>query len=308
MGLVKTETPLLTAADVRIAADRIRPHARRTPLLELEIDDRRVLLKLEYLQRGGSFKLRGALNALLSGPLDRHVVAASGGNHGLAVATAASLLGVSATVYVPKTAPEGKTRRIEARGARLVRHGATFAEAAVAAAETAARPGHRFLHPYDDPAVVAGQGTVAAEIVADAPDVDTLVVAAGGGGLAAGTALAGAGRRVVAVEPENCRCLHDALAAGKPVESAVDSVAASATGASRVGNIPFTVLAAHDEVSSVLVGEEEILRARDRLWEECRIAVEPAAALPFAAWLAGRVPGDLPCLVLCGANTDWAAG
>jgi threonine dehydratase len=307
MGLVKTETSLLTAADVRAAADRIRPYARRTPLLDLEIDDRRVLLKLEYLQRGGSFKLRGALNAMLSGPLDQQVVAASGGNHGLAVATAASLLGVSATVYVPTTAPEGKARRIEAGGARLVRHGTTFAEAAVAAAEAAARPGHRYLHPYDDPAVVAGQGTVAAEIVADAPEVDTLAVAAGGGGLAAGTALVAAGRRVAAVEPENCRCLHDALAAGEPVDSAVDSVAASATGASRVGEVPFAVLSARDEVTSVLVGDDEILRARDRLWEECRIAVEPAAALPFAAWLAGRVPGDLPCLILCGANTDWVA-
>ncbi|WP_243741073.1 serine/threonine dehydratase [Streptomyces sp. 8K308] len=303
---MKSSTPMLSAADVSAAADRIRPYARRTPLLDLEIDGRRVLLKLEYLQRGGSFKLRGALNAMLSGPLDDHVVAASGGNHGLAVATAASLLGVSTTVYVPRTAPTAKARRIEAAGARLVRHGATFAEAASAASDAAARPGRRFLHPYDDPAVVAGQGTVAAEIVADAPGVDAIAVAVGGGGLAAGTALASAGRRVVAVEPEHCRCLHDALAAGEPVDSAVDSVAASATGASRAGAAPFAVLAAHD-VSSVLVGEEQILQARDRLWEECRIAVEPAAALPFAAWLAGRVPGDLPCLVLCGANAEWTA-
>ncbi|MEV2210126.1 serine/threonine dehydratase [Streptomyces sp. NPDC050997] len=302
---MKSPTHMLSATDVRAAADRIRPYARRTPLLDLEIDDRRVLLKLEYLQRSGSFKLRGALNAMLSGPLDDHVVAASGGNHGLAVATAASLLGVSATVYVPETVPAAKARRIEAAGARLVRHGATFAEAASAASDAAAGPGCRFLHPYDDPAVVAGQGTVAAEIVADAPGVDTIAAAAGGGGLAAGTALASAGRRVVAVEPEHCRCLHDALAAGEPVDSAVDSVAASATGASRVGEIPFAVLAAHD-VSSVLVDDEQIMRARDRLWEECRIAVEPAAAVPFAAWLAGRVPGDLPCLIVCGANADWA--
>ncbi|MEW2134367.1 pyridoxal-phosphate dependent enzyme [Streptomyces sp. NPDC005435] len=324
--------PTPSASDVRAAADRIRPHVRRTPLLDVETDGRRVLLKLEYLQRSGSFKLRGALNAMLSGSSDDHVVAASGGNHGLAVATAASLLGMSATVYVPRTVPEAKARRIEAAGARLVRHGATFAEAASAAAEIAARPGHRFVHPYDDPAVVAGQGTVAAEILADAPDVDTVAVAVGGGGLAAGTALAlglpegvadgpenasgvpeGApggrgvvpgGRRVVAVEPEHCRCLHDALAAGGPTDSAVDSVAASATGASRAGALPYAVLAAHDVVS-VLVGDEEILAARDLLWEEYRIAAEPAAAVPFAAWLAGRVPGERPCLVVCGANTDW---
>jgi threonine dehydratase len=297
---------MLSAADVGAAAGRIRPYARRTPLLDLEIGNRRVLLKLEYLQRSGSFKLRGALNAMLGGPLDHHVVAASGGNHGLAVATAASLLGASSTVYVPENVPAAKACRIEAAGARLVRHGATFAEAASAASDAAARPGHRFLHPYDDPAVVAGQGTVAAEILADAPGVDAIATAVGGGGLTAGTALASAGRRVVAVEPEHCRCLHDALAAGEPVDSAVDSVAVSATGASRVGDVPFTVLAAHD-VSSVLVSDEEILEARDRLWEECRIAVEPAAAVPFAAWLAGRVPGDLPCLVLCGANADWTA-
>ncbi|MFI6515689.1 serine/threonine dehydratase [Spirillospora sp. NPDC050679] len=303
---MKTQSPTLSAADVHAAAERIRPYARRTPLLDLEIDDRRVLFKLEYLQRSGSFKLRGALNAMLCGSLDDHVVAASGGNHGLAVATAASLLGASATVYVPETVPAAKARRIEAAGARLVRHGATFAEAASAASDAAALPGHRFLHPYDDPAVVAGQSTVAAEIVADAPGVDAIAAAVGGGGLAAGTALASGGRRVVAVEPEHCRCLHDALAAGGPVDSAVDSVAASATGASRVGTVPFSVLTAHG-VSSVLVSDEEILEARDRLWEECRIAVEPAAAVPFAAWLAGRVPGELPCLVLCGANADWTA-
>ncbi|CAM5433349.1 hypothetical protein SALBM311S_07049 [Streptomyces alboniger] len=205
MDPMKSPTHMLSATDVRAAADRIRPYARRTPLLDLEIGDRRVLLKLEYLQRSGSFKLRGALNAMLSGPLDDHVVAASGGNHGLAVAMAASLLGVSATVYVPQTVPAAKARRIEAAGARLVRHGATFAEAASAASDAATRPGHRFLHPYDDPAVVAGQGTVAAEILADAPGVDAIAAAVGGGGLAAGTALASAGRPVVAVEPEHCR-------------------------------------------------------------------------------------------------------
>jgi threonine dehydratase len=179
----------LSGADVHAAADKIRPYIRRTPLLDLHIGDRRILMKLEYLQRSGSFKLRGALNAMLCRPPDDHVVVASGGNHGLAVATAAALLEVSATIYVPHTAPAAKARRIQAAGARLIRHGATFAETASAAADAAARPGHRFLHPYDDPAVIAGQGTVAAEIVADAPGVDTIAVVVGGGGLAAGTAL-----------------------------------------------------------------------------------------------------------------------
>jgi threonine dehydratase len=307
MGVVKPRTRTPSPGDVHAAADRIRPYARRTPLFDLEIDGRRVLLKLEHLQRSGSFKLRGALNAMLALPLKDHVVAASGGNHGMAVATAASLLGMSATIYVPETVPAAKARRIEAAGARLVLHGAAFAEAAAAASQAAARQGSHFLHPYDDPAVVAGQGTVAAEVVAAEPGVDSIAAAVGGGGLAAGTALAVAGRRVVAVEPQECRCLHDALAAGKPVDSAVDSVAASATGASRVGEVPFGVLLSHN-VSSVLVSDDQILRARDRLWEECRIAVEPAAAVPFAAWLAGLVPGELPCLIVCGANADWVAG
>lgn len=293
----------LTAADVRAAAARIRPYTRRTPLLDVEIDGRRVVLKLEQTQRGGSFKLRGALNALLAAGPAGHVVAASGGNHGLAVATAAALLGIPATVYVPHTAPEAKARRIEAAGARLVRHGATFAEAATEAAAHAGRHGHRFLHAYDDPDVVAGQGSLAEEVLDDAPDVDTLAVAVGGGGLAAGVALAARGRRVIGVEPEHCRALHDALAAGRPVDSPVDSVAASATGATRVGRVPFDVLTAHG-VESVLVGDDAILRARDRLWEECRVAAEPAAAAPFAAWLAGLVPGEVPCLVVCGANDD----
>ena len=296
----------LSPDDVSTAAQRIRPYVRRTPLLDVEIDGRRVLLKLEHLQRSGSFKLRGALNALLSAPSGLHVVAASGGNHGLAVATAASLLGVPATVHVPETVPAAKARRIEATGARLVKRGANFAEAAVIAREAATAPDRLFVHPYDDPAVVAGQGTVGAEVVADAPETDVLAVAVGGGGLAAGIALSVGERRLVGVEPEGCRCLYDALAAGEPVDSPVDSVAASATGASRVGAVPFGVLTEHGALS-VLVSDEQILDARDLLWEECRIAVEPAAALPLAAWRAGLVPGDLPCLVICGANADWSA-
>ncbi|WP_447003934.1 serine/threonine dehydratase [Saccharothrix isguenensis] len=285
--------------DVTAAADRIRPHARRTPLWRTEVDGRPIVLKLEHLQLTGSFKLRGALNTLLAAGSPDRVVTASGGNHGLGVAKAADLLGLHATVYVPVSAPEGKVRRIEAAGAKLIRHGDTYAEAVVAAREA---PGS-YVEAYNDPIVVAGQGTVAAEVVADAPDVDVIAVAVGGGGLAAGTALA-SGRLTVAVEPERCCALHHALAAGEPVDAEVDSVAASALGATRVGEVPFGILSTHP-VTSVLVPDAEILAARDRLWEEFRLAVEPAAAVPFAAWLAGRVPGDLPCVVLCGANTDW---
>jgi threonine dehydratase len=291
--------------DVTAAAQTIRPYVRRTPLLDADVDGRRLLLKLEHLQRSGSFKLRGALNALLTGPRPEHVVTASGGNHGLGVATAASLLGLPATVYVPITVPAGKARRIEATGARLIRYGATYAEAAAAATGAADRPGHRYLPAYDDAAVIAGQGTMAAEIVADAPEVDTVAVAVGGGGLAAGTAVAIGPRTTVAVEPHHCQCLADALAAGRPVDSPVDSIAASALGATRIGDLPFAILQ-HRPVRSVLVTDAELLTARDLLWEQFRIAAEPAAAAPFAAWLAGRVPGDRPCIVICGANTDWS--
>jgi len=294
-------TTLPTAASVAEAAVAVAPHVRRTPVLRAEVDGRPLVLKLEHLQRGGSFKLRGAVNALATGSRPEHVVTASGGNHGIAVATAAASLRLPATVYVPVTAPEGKTRRIEAAGARLIRHGGTYGEAALTALAEAQAPGVRYVPAYDDPAVVAGQGTVTAEVVADAPEVDAVVVAAGGGGLSAGAVLAAGGRTVVVVEPENCCCVHRALEAGRPVDSAVDSVAASALGATRVGEVPFAVLSSATVVS-VLVTDAELLAAQDRLWEEFRLAVEPAAAVPFAAWLAGRVPGERACLVLCGAN------
>jgi threonine dehydratase len=302
MGLMTASPRIPVPADVDAALARIRPHVRRTPQLRAEIDGRPVVLKLEHLQRSGSFKLRGAVNALLAGPAPARVVTASGGNHGLGVATAAQALGVPAIVYVPESVPEAKAAGIEATGVKLVRHGATYAEAAAAALAVAEEPGSRYLHAYDDPDVIAGQGTVAAEIVEDSPEVDAVVVAVGGGGLASGTTLAAGGRRVFAVEPEHCCALNAALAAGEPVDVKLDSVASSALGATRVGQLPFRLLNS-PAVTSVLVSDAELLAARDRLWAEFRLVVEPAAAVPFAAWLAGRVEAELPCLVLCGANT-----
>lgn len=291
----------ILSSEVTAAAGRIRPYVRRTPVLRTEFDGRPLVLKLEQLQRTGSFKLRGALNALLSGPRPEQVVTASGGNHGIGVATAASILGLPATVYAPVSIPDSKARRIEAAGAGLVRCGTTYAEAAAAAHEVTEA---RYVEAYNDRTVIAGQGTVAVEIVEDAPDVDAIVVAVGGGGLASGIALGSGGRLTVAVEPEHCSCLNQALAAGHPVDAEVDSVASSALGATRVGEVPFEVLTSH-QVQSVLVSDDEILAARDLLWDEFRLAVEPAAATPVAAWLAGRVPGTVPCLVICGANSDW---
>ena len=315
----------LTPQDYPAAAGRIAPYVRRTPVLRAAVDGRPVSFKLEHLQVAGVFKIRGALNALLArggdppgtprawgsaDPRPAGVVTASGGNHGLGVATAARWLSIPATVFVPDTVPEAKARRIAAQGPDIVKIGSVYADAERAAREFAARHGRYYVHAYDDPAVVAGQGTVGLEIIEDIADCDVIAVPVGGGGLLAGVsgAVASSGRRspcrTVAVEPEGCPTLHAAVAAGEPVEVGADSVAASALGASRVGDLAFAAYQANP-VTLALVTDEQILAARDRLWEEFRLAVEPAAATVFAAWLAGQVPGANPCLVLSGANADW---
>lgn len=300
-----TEPPSLD--DVRHAAARIAGHARRTPVLAITIDGRPVTLKLEFLQVSGSFKFRGALNAVTLAVEDgaRQVITASGGNHGAAVAAAARLRGVPASVYVPHGTPAAKVRRIAAAGAQVVEHGHRYAEADMAARAEAAASGGTYLHAYNDPPVLAGQGTVGLEITEQAPDCDVVVAAVGGGGLAAGIGTAiGTERTLVAVEPENCDCLHVAFTAGAPADAPAEGVAASALGASRVGELAFAILSSRP-TELAHVTDQEILAARDRLWDELRIAVEPAAAAPFAAWLAGRVPGSRPCLVVCGANAAW---
>jgi threonine dehydratase len=304
--------PGVTPQDYAAAARRIAPYVRRTPLLTVGIDGREVSLKLEHLQAAGVFKIRGALNALLArreaGQPVASVVTASGGNHGLGVATAARWLGIPATVYVPATVPDIKASRIEAAGAEVVKTGRVYADAERAARAFAAGQGRFYVHAYDDPAVVAGQGTLGGEIVADLPDCDVVAVPVGGGGLLAGVsgALAAIGRpaAVIGVEPEGCPTLHAAVEAGEPVDVGADSVAASALGASRIGGLALAAYRANP-VGLALVSDKEILAARDRLWEEFRLAVEPAAATVFAAWLSGQVPGSRPCLVLSGANATW---
>lgn len=303
--MTKEALLLVTKDDVREAAVKIGPYVRMTPVFTTEMDGRPLTLKLENLQATGSFKFRGALNGVIARGSGGEVTAASGGNHGLGVATAAKIMGLAATVYVPHTTPEAKVRRIAAQGARVVRHGERYAAAEAAARAWAAESGGSYLHAYDDPAVIAGQGTIGLEIAEHAPWCDSVVAAVGGGGLAAGLSVGlGPDRTVVAVEPEHCNGLHAAFSAGTPVDAPVDSIAASALGASQVGANAFALLSSA-RVQRVLVTEQEIAHARDLLWEEFRLAVEPAAAVPFAAWLGGRVPGRHPCVVLCGANTDW---
>jgi threonine dehydratase len=292
----------------QLAADRIAPYARRTPVLRATADGRPVVFKLEHLQVTGVFKVRGALNALLAAdPRPPRVITASGGNHGLAVASAASWLGIPATVFVPGTVPEIKARRAAAAGAEVVRVGQRYADAEQAARELAGAEGAYYLHAYDDPAVVAGQSTAGLEIAQDAPECDVVAVPVGGGGLLAGVSAAVAPRQVIAVEPAACASLHAAVAAGQPVDTEVDpsSAAGSALGATRIGQIAFAAWNAFG-AGLAKVSDKEILAARDRLWEEFRLAVEPAGATAFAAWLSGQVPGDLPCLLLTGANATWS--
>ena len=318
-GFTGPERSRVPASDYLAAAENISPYIRRTPLLRGTVSGRPVAYKLEFLQVTGSFKIRGALNALLSGRASggrpSHVVTASGGNHGLGVAAAARWLGVGATVYVPGPVPEVKARRIMEAGAEVIRYGESYGDAETEARHLAARDGLLYVHAYDDPAVVAGQATVGLEILADMPECDVVAVPVGGGGLLAGVAGAvssasasGARRTVIGVEPQGCPTLHAAVTAGRPVEVAVDgaSVAASALGAARAGRLALAACRSGD-AGLAMVSDEQIIAARDRLWEEFRLAVEPAAATVFAAWLSGQVPGDFPCLVLSGANYDWRA-
>ena len=298
-----------TPADVAAAAQRIAPHIRRTPVIRVELGGRTVWLKLEQLQVSGSFKARGATNAVLAlSTPPPAVVAASGGNHGLGVAHAAAVVGAAATIVVPETVPPEKARRLAAAGASVVEHGAEYAEAEAHARNLAEVMHAPFLHAYADPAVVAGQGTVGNEVLADLGNrIDAIVVAVGGGGLIAGIAVAAEDSqvRVVGVEPEGIPTMHAALAAGEPVDVRVDSVAASALGARRTAALNLAIV--QESVDSVqLVSDRDILAARDLLWDELRLAVEPGAAAGLAALLAGVVDAQEPCVVICGANAAWA--
>ncbi len=308
---------MTTSADVHAAASRIAGHIRVTPVTEADPGTfppaGRVWLKLEQLQHTGTFKARGALNRVLSAAEQgmipaAGVVAASGGNAGIAVAYAAARQNVPARVYVPLAVPEVKVARLREYGAEVVRSGSRYAESYEEALKYAADVGALFCHPYDQPEICAGQGTLGLELLEQTGgQIDTVVVAVGGGGLMAGIAAATEGRaRVVAVEPVAIPTLHAALAAGRPVDVDVAGVAADALGASRVGDIAYAV-AERTGVRSVLVDDADIIAARQTLWDRYRLAVEHGGATAFAALLAGAYqPGDGEriAVVVCGANTD----
>lgn len=234
---------------------------------------------------------------------------ASGGNAGLACAWAAREQGVPATVFLPVNAPQVKVRRLRGYGADVRLIGSEYAEALAACGEFAAETGALTSHAYDHPAIAAGAGTLMIELQAQLPGLDTVVVAVGGGGLFAGMATVAQrhGVRTVAVEPENCRALNAALAAGRPVDVVLDSVAADSLGARRASQMAVRA-AHHDSVRSVVVSDAEIVRARQELWDDYRLAVEHAAAAALAGVLSptGYRPrdGEKVCVVLCGANTN----
>lgn len=314
----------ITHADVAAAAERIAGSVRPVVVAPAGVRTTpngryRVSYALEYLQYTGTFKARGALNFLRAraeaGTLpDAGVAIASGGNAGLACAWSAREAGTTATVFVSTTAPRVKVDRLRCYGARVELVGSQFAEAAAACADFAAETGAALSHAYDHPLIAAGAGTLADEIRSAVPDVTTIVVAVGGGGLFAGVATAAHhhGIATMAVEPEHCRALNAALAAGEPVDVPVDSVAADSLGARRASTLAVEA-ARRTGARSVLVTDERIVAVRRGLWDDHRLVVEHAAATAVAA-LEPRsstepapftpTDGEHVCVVLCGANTD----
>jgi len=291
---------------------------RRTPLLQVpagELAPVPLVLKLELLQHAGSFKPRGAFNRILrareAGELPpAGVIAASGGNHGAAVAYAARALGLTAEIFVPEPTPPTKRARIESLGARLVRGGAAYVEALAASRARQAETGAMEVHAFDHADVLAGQGTVAKEFMEDAPGITHMLVATGGGGLIGGMAAWAAGNvRVVSVEPTGCPALHDALAAGSPVPSPVGGIAADALGAKQVGAQMFPIAQAYVS-EAVLVEDAAIVAAQKLLWDRFRLVAEPGGATALSALLSGAwMPpaGSRVGVLVCGSNTDPAS-
>jgi threonine dehydratase len=298
--------------DIEAAAQRIAPYVRATPILPLEPrafgSPAQFTLKLELTQHTGSFKARGAFNRLLSAPVpEAGVIAASGGNHGAAVAHAARQLGHVAEIFVPEPTPSIKVERLQRYGARVVLVGASYAEAYAASRERAAQTGALEVHAYDHPDVVAGQGTLGRELEHQAQTLDTVLVAVGGGGLIAGIAGWFASRvKVIAVERERCPTLFSAVQADGPVDVEVSGVAADSLGARRIGAIAFDV-ARHHVDSVVLVSDEEIRNSQRALWESVRILAEPGGATALAALRSGKyqpAAGERIGVIVCGGNTD----
>lgn len=314
--MAKLETPALSidAPAITTAYDAIRQYLRFTPTVELRgtevgLPDCVVVLKLEMLQHAGSFKARGAFaNLLLREIPPAGVVAASGGNHGVAVAYAAMRRSVPARIFVPTVASPTKCERIRRYGAHLVIAGDLYSDALAASQEWARTSGALTIHAFDQYETLLGTGTIGLELSAQAKRLDTLLVAVGGGGLIAGISAWYAGTvKVIGVEPENAPTLTAALAAGRPVDApaSMTGIAADSLAPSRVGELVFP-LAQRFVDHVVLVTDDEIRTAQETLWREVQVVAEPGGATAFAALLSGRyVPaaGERVGVLICGANT-----
>jgi threonine dehydratase len=311
------EPGVITRADIERTYEVIRSHVRRTPALEVDLADladhgRRapgpgLTLKLEQLQRAGSFKVRGAFaNLLLRTVPAAGVVAASGGNHGVAVAYAARRLGVPARIYVPVISAPAKIERIRSLGADLVVGGDRYADALAAAQEWVADSGALSIHAYDQRETLLGQGSVGLEIAEQASGLDTVLVPVGGGGLIGGIAAYFAGSvRVVGVEPTEAPTLTTAWSRGAPADAPAGGVAADALAPRRVGDLVYPITRSH--VSEVALVDDAAIRAAQRsLWRATRLLVEPAAAVGVAALLSGAyqpAADERVAVVISGANT-----
>ena len=313
-------TQTIDRAAIAANYPRIAPHVRRTPVMTVAGGDfglslPALQLKLELLQHSGSFKPRGAFTNLLTRTVpEAGVVAASGGNHGAAVAYAAMVLKVPAKIFVPGIAAPMKMARIRGYGADLVVGGERYADALAASEEWLARSGAMAIHAYDQPETLIGQGSVGLEIEEQVPELDTLLVAVGGGGLIGGIAAWFAGKvKVVAVEPEAAPTLHMALKAGKPVDAPAGGVAADSLAPRQIGGLMFPIAQKH-VAQSVLVTDEAILEAQKMLWEKLRLVAEPGGAAALAALTSGRytpASGEKVTVLVCGSNptsTDFVTG
>jgi threonine dehydratase len=291
----------------------IRPFIRKTPVLEISgkelgFDGNQLSLKLELFQHSGSFKTRGAFtNMLMREVPPNGVVAASGGNHGVAVAYAAKELGKPAKIFVPSVASPAKVERIRAYGADLVITGELYADALAASEEFIQQSGAMSIHAYDQKETLLGQGTVGLELQQQCPDLDTVLVAVGGGGLIGGIASWYAGdTKIVGVEPEAAPTLTEALRAGKPVDSPAGGIAADSLAPKRVGELMFPIAQKYvDHV--LLVSDESIVDAIRLLWDKFRILAEPGGAATLAALLSKQYAiqkGERVGVVICGGNSQ----
>ncbi|MDX2378852.1 MAG: serine/threonine dehydratase [Acidimicrobiia bacterium] len=301
----------VSPADISRAMDAISPYVRSTPVIEVPGDefgiDATLVIKLEFVQRSGAFKARGATHYIATQPIaDTGIVAASGGNHGAAVAWAAQRLGHEATIFVPTTSAPAKVARLAQYGATIRQVGEVYGDALAASREFLAQHAATSIHAFDDPIVMAGAGTCAMELEGQAGHLDAVLLACGGGGLSGGAAAwFGDRAEIVVCETDRTPTYAQALAAGEPVDVQIGGVAADALGAPRLGSTPWTALSAV-AATSALVSDDELVAAQHLVWDRLRLAVEPAAAAPIAVLLSGRwqpsSAGRRVGIVLSGAN------